>query len=80
MGLHFFGFCEEQAIKYISKLVNGDMRKAISYLEKCSGYSTDITLRNVLDILGDFSYEFYFKLTNNIIDVTTREMNNAVDI
>lgn len=71
--------CEEQAIKYISKLSNGDMRKAISYLEKCSGYSTDITLENALNILGDFSYEFYFKLTNNIIDRKEDELINSIE-
>lgn len=71
--------CEEQAIKYISKLANGDMRKAISYLEKCSGYSIDITLENALNILGDFSYGFYFKLTNNIIDRKEDELINSIE-
>ena len=55
-------------ISHIAKLSLGSMRQAIAYLEKCKDYSTDITIDNVLTVLGDFSYDTYFKLINAIID------------
>jgi len=55
------------ACDYISKISNGGMRDAISLLDKCVGYSTDLTISNVLECLGDFSYDLYFDLFNSII-------------
>lgn len=55
-------------ISYITKLSNGSMRQAISYLDKCKDFSTDITLQNVIDCLGNYSYDIFFALTNSIID------------
>lgn len=58
----------ETSIDYISKLANGGMRDAISLLDKVCAFSKDITIENTLNILGDFSYDVFFKLTNAIID------------
>ena len=44
------------------------MRAAIAYLEKCASYSTDLNINNVLESLGNYSYEIFFKLINNMID------------
>jgi len=51
----------------ITKMSMGSMRQAISYLDKCKDYG-DITLENVLGILGDFSYDVLFGLVNSLID------------
>jgi DNA polymerase-3 subunit gamma/tau len=58
----------EEAVDYIAKLSDGGMRDAIATLEKCAGYSTDLSINNVLEALGNYSYDTFFALINNIID------------
>ena len=67
--------CESEGFKaypdgiaHIAKLSQGSLRQAITYLEKCRDYSEEITLDNVLEVLGNFSYDIYFNLVNAIID------------
>lgn len=62
-----------EALDYISKLSQGGMRQAISYLDKCKDYSTVISLENVVDCLGNYTYDTFFNLTNAYID-GNREM------
>lgn len=63
------GFIDyNEGIEYIAKLAGGNLRDAISMLEKCSHYSNTISISNVLTCLGDFSYDTFFKLTNSLID------------
>jgi DNA polymerase-3 subunit gamma/tau len=69
----------EEACDYISKISGGGMRDAISMLEKASNYSKDLSINNVLESLGNFSYDLMFKLTNSIIDGTEKEILNIVD-
>lgn len=57
-----------ESVDYISKLCNGGMRDAISTLEKCAGYSSDLTITNVLEALGNYSYDMFFELINSTID------------
>lgn len=66
-------------ISHISKLAQGSMRQAISYLEKCRDYSESITLDNVLTVLGDFSYDTYFNLINAVIDKNQKEIINIIE-
>lgn len=58
----------EESADYLAKLSEGGMRTAISYLDKCSSYSTDLSIANVLESLGNYSYDTFFKLINHIID------------
>lgn len=58
----------EESIDYIAKISDGGMRAAISYLDKCAGYSTDLHINNVLASLGNYSYDTFFGLINNMID------------
>ena len=58
----------EDSISYISKICNGSMREAISLLDKCAGYSNEISLDNVLYVLGGYSFDDYFNLINSLID------------
>ena len=69
----------EEAVDYISKLTDGGMRDAIATLEKCVGYSTDLSINNVLDALGNYSYDTFFALVNNIIDGKEGEVLKIVD-
>ena len=64
----------QEATDYISKICNGGMRDAIATLEKCSGYSNDLSIDNVLEALGNFSYNTFFKLVNAIIDGNDAEV------
>lgn len=58
----------EESVDYLAKMAEGGMRAAISYLDKCAGYSTDLSIGNVLNSLGNYSYDTFFDLVNNMID------------
>jgi DNA polymerase-3 subunit gamma/tau len=63
------GFCNyEESCEYIAKISNGGMREAISLLDKCSGLSSDLNIKNVMYSLGNYSYDIFFNLINSIID------------
>lgn len=68
-----------EAIDYISKMANGGMRDAIALLDKASAYNTDLSINNVLDVLGNFSYRMFFDLTNGIIDGLDDKVISIVD-
>jgi DNA polymerase-3 subunit gamma/tau len=57
-----------ESVEYIAKLCDGGMRDAISTLEKCAGYSPDLSINNVLEALGNYSYDTFFSLINSVID------------
>ena len=58
----------EESVDYLSRMSEGGMRAAITYLDKCSSYSTDLSINNVLSALGNYSYDTFFALINNMID------------
>lgn len=62
------------SIDYIAKVANGGMRDAIALLDKCSSLSADLSINNVLQALGVFSYDQFFKLINACIDGKDQEM------
>ena len=64
----------ESGCDLISKIAQGGMRDAITMLEQCADYSTDINVDNVKKVLGDFSYETMLRLTNIILDKKQAEM------
>ena len=68
-----------EAIEYITKLSQGSMRQAISYLDKCKDLSSDITLENAIACLGNYSYDVMFNLTNYIIDGNKSEIINTIE-
>ena len=57
----------EETCDYISKICFGGARDALSLLEKASSYSTDLNINNVLQSLGNFSYDTQFDLTDAMI-------------
>ena len=54
------------------------MRAAITYLDKCSSYSNDLNINNVLSALGNYSYETFFDLINNMIDGNEASVLNII--
>jgi len=69
----------KEGIEYISKLAQGSVRQSIAFLEKCKDFSNDITIDNVLEVLGNFGYDVYFKFTNAIIDKKGEDIINIVE-
>lgn len=59
----------EEAIKYIAKLANGGMRDAITTLDKCLAYSTDLTIENVVTALGLSDYDTMCRFLSSIVEV-----------
>ena len=58
----------EDAIEYIAKIADGGMRDAITLMDKCLAYSTDLSMENVVKALGTTDYDTMFKLTDYLID------------
>ena len=69
----------DESIDYISKICNGGMRDAISYLEKVAGLSTEITIENSLSALGNYSYDSFFTLTDSLMDGRIDQVLNIID-
>lgn len=69
----------KEAIEFIAKIANGSMRQAIAYLDKCKDYSSVISVNNVLEALGDYSYDTMFELTNAIIDDNKSKIINIIE-
>lgn len=58
---------EEEALHYISKLSSGGMRDAISLLDKCLAYSNQLTIENVVKVLGTVDYDTMIELTECLL-------------
>lgn len=74
---HFINY--EEACRYISQLSDGGMRNAIAMLEKCAGYNNDLSINNVIEALGNFSYETMLKLCNALYDNNQKEVLSLID-
>ena len=68
----------EEAVDYLSRMSEGGMRAAITLLDKCSSYSTDLHIDNVLAALGNYSYDVFFSLVNHMIDGNEAEVLNII--
>ena len=73
------GIIASTGIDLIVKMSQGSMRQAISYLDKCKDFSNDITLDNVIECLGNYSYDVFFNLTNSVIDGNKKEVYTIFD-
>jgi DNA polymerase-3 subunit gamma/tau len=71
------GKYEIDALEYIAKLADGHMRDAITMLDKCLSYSTDLTLENVVKALGAVDYDTMISLTDCMCEYKSKE---AIDI
>lgn len=68
----------DEACDYLSKICYGGMRDGISLLEKCANFSTDLKIENVLEALGNYSYDVFFKLCNALIDGDERTVLDII--
>lgn len=62
-GIHTCGEC----LSYIAKIANGGMRDAITLLDKCSSLCDELTLDNVLNIIGTENYETFFDFLEELL-------------
>ena len=69
----------EDTCDIIAKISQGSMRDAITTLEQCADLSTDLSLENTKDLLGDFSYEIMMKFTNYLIDKNEAEIIKFIE-
>lgn len=67
------------AFDYIAKIANGGMRDAITLLDKCLSYSTDLTIENVLKAIGNADYVTMMNLTDAIIYADNKEIINIIE-
>lgn len=67
------------AIEYIAKIADGGMRDAITLLDKCLAYSKELTLENVIKALGTVDYEIMFRLTDNLIHFSKKDMIEIIE-
>lgn len=68
-----------EACNYISKISNGQVRDSISNLEKCISYNRDLSISNVIDALGDYSYNKFFELINAILDGDSKKIYICIE-
>lgn len=62
-----------EGLSYIAKIADGGMRDAITLMDKCLAYSTDLTLQNVVNALGTTDYDTMFKLTDYLLQMNGEE-------
>lgn len=56
-----------KCVQYIAKIADGGMRDAITLMDKCLAYSEELTLENVLKVLGTVDYKVMEELTEAVI-------------
>ena len=69
----------EESIDYIAKISAGGMRDALAMLDKSSDYSNDLSIENVIEALGNYSYQTFFELTDAIVDGQENIIINTID-
>ena len=69
----------QEALEYIAKMSEGGMRDAISLMDKCLAYSTELTLENVIEALGTVDYTVMCKLFDAIYDEKPEEVMQIID-
>ena len=67
------------AIDYVAKIADGGMRDALTMLDKCLAYSTELTLENVLKALGRSNYDTMFNLLESILGSDYSNMLGIID-
>lgn len=69
----------QDSLEYLSKVADGCMRDALTMLDKCVDYSSDLCLENILTALGNNSYQEQFQLLNALIDGDEKKVLQQVE-
>lgn len=70
---------ELEAIEYIAKVADGGMRDAISLMDKCISYNTNLTVKNVVKALGISDYNKLDMLLSKIIGKDNQSVIEIVE-
>ena len=57
---------DNEAIQYISRIADGGMRLAISYLDKCLSYNEHLSIESVVKALGLANFDVMFSLFDSL--------------
>lgn len=77
-----------EAIEYIAKLAEGGLRDAITLLDKCLSYSSELTVDNVVKALNVADYDVMFSLNDaffikdnvKLIETVNRLYSSGLDL
>lgn len=69
----------QDSLDYLSKVADGCMRDALTMLDKCVDYNSDLCLENILTALGNNSYQEQFQLLNALIDGDEKRVLQQVE-
>lgn len=56
-----------QSIEYIARMADGGMRNAISLMDKCTSFCSDLTEESVVEALGLTNFDELFAITDDLI-------------
>lgn len=70
---------ELEALQFIAKIADGGMRDAISLMDKCLSYNTNLTVENVVKALGISDYDNLDKLLKNIIQKDNKQTIEIIE-
>lgn len=70
---------EDEPLEYIAKLADGGMRDAITLLDKCLDYSSELTVENIVKALGTVDYEVMCNMTIFIVTGKTIEVMDTIE-
>ena len=71
--------CNPDALEYIAKIADGGMRDAITLLDKCLAYSTNLTVANVVTAIGAVDYDEMLHLTDALMYQKTADMIKQIE-
>lgn len=58
---------DKEALEWLAKIADGGMRDAITLMDKCLAYSEELTIANVIKVLGTVDYKSMEDLTEALI-------------
>lgn len=69
----------EEGLEYIAKLADGGMRDAITTLDKCISYNSNLTLENVITALGGVNYDIMFNLVDSTYNYDSKNVITIIE-
>jgi DNA polymerase-3 subunit gamma/tau len=70
---------KEEALNYIARMSGGGMRDALTMLDKCLAYSSELTLDNVIKALGIADYSMLCRLLVSIAYLNTADSLDIIN-
>ena len=67
------------ALEYIAKLADGGMRDAITLMDKCLSYSSELTVDNIVKALGVADYSVMIDLTDSYINTERKQIIKLIE-